>query len=142
MIRSSPCGKLNGGNPKTPNICFEIITPHLWKQNHTSPFTEQLGLHLVLKPLIHKTLTVLRGKMCSLKEKLLLCDHFQLILNAYFFFPAKMKLCLIVSFLLLWLLPGAVLMTTNLLHDLRGHPAWRSHKCLAHFITSDITTCG
>lgn len=42
-------------------------------------------------------------------------------------------------FLSSWLLPG---MTTNLLHNLRGHPAWRSHERLAHFISSDVTTCG
>lgn len=34
VIRCSARGELNGCDPKTPNICFEIITPHLWKQNH------------------------------------------------------------------------------------------------------------
>lgn len=32
VIRCSPCGKLNGCDSKAPNICFEIITPHLQKQ--------------------------------------------------------------------------------------------------------------
>lgn len=33
VIRCSPCGELDGRDSETPNIGFEIVTPHLWKEN-------------------------------------------------------------------------------------------------------------
>lgn len=36
MIRCSSSGELDGRDPKAPNICFEIITPDLWRQKSYS----------------------------------------------------------------------------------------------------------
>lgn len=34
VVRSSACGKLDGCDPKTPDVCFEVVTFHLHTNSH------------------------------------------------------------------------------------------------------------
>lgn len=105
MIRRGARGELDGRDPETPDICFEIITPHLWKQN---PIFE-LYWHVR-----HRTCTVLTGESVSFSA---------------FIFTSNLQILFGCSI-------------ADLLHDLWGHPARRSHKGFAHFVSSHVTTRG
>lgn len=64
MIRCGPCSKLDCRDPKTPNVCFEIITPHLWKQKSYSVFTESES----------DTVKYLKHAVCSHKNEAHYCS--------------------------------------------------------------------
>lgn len=55
MVRSGACGQLDGCDPKTPDVCFEVVTFHLHTNSHSLFTTRDASICQQLLAILHHT---------------------------------------------------------------------------------------